>query len=313
LSIVRTIPSGNELEEAELKEKLGELTLTRGDALPLLWSYLWGQDGNQDKGKLKTEQTYADLTDGTLEQAVDDRLLRLTFLVLSIASTNTFNLFTLRQHLPDLVPFLLIRLYGRPKRRKYEITFPPRDDWCDDLPDEEDALLWRAPEEPLRSTYLALLRRLLDGGVDQQIVWRLFSLVKQYPHAAPTSTAQTSGAVTPSLEGSNPLDQPRPASTTRATPRKRPKPGLHISTTMRPADEEKLQPEILDLLRHAMKARWPGVFVLRDASAGAGLELADMGRPWPQGPKGFNFSVSCHYGARLTMSAGCTSQSSTTL
>lgn len=306
-TILSTFPqllaSGSMPSETDLREKLGELTVRRGEALPLLWAYLWGLDedfrfdGDRTPGR--------DITDtvngGSYERTIDPAVLSLTMTVLSVAAQNSHaNLLTLRQHLPELPEFLVARLYGRLAKRKYETTFPPRDDWCDDLPDPEDVPEWYNPDPDLRGIYLSLLRKILDGGVDQIIVWRLFSLIKVSP-SQNNFSSQTSEAVTPALQGIEAFPiEPSSASTLRPMPKKRPRPGLHISTTMRPRDEENLQPEILDLIRHCIKSRWPSCFVMRGGSAGqeGGIELADMGRSWPLGPKGFNFSVSDSSSAR---------------
>lgn len=310
LSVVpKLVKAESDLSEADLRQQLGELSLRRAEALPLLWAYIWGldEDFSFNKGKSRADESRSrDPWDGSLEKSLDHGVLAITLSALSIAAqTSHANLFAICQNLPDLPHFLLTRLYGPPKQRKYETTFPPRDDWCDDLPAEGYQMPWQAPEERLRSVYLGLLRRLLDGGVDQEIVWRLFNLVKASPGSdTEPSTRHTSEAVTPALEGAEgfPPGEPLLATTNRSSAKKRPKPGLHISTSTRPPDEERLEPEVLELIRQCMRSRWPSSFCLRGGSAGqeGGIELADIGRAWPPAPKGFNFSVSTTCGPSLT-------------
>ena len=296
-----------QLTDDELKEKLGDLTVKRAAALPLLWAYLWGlEDSSPDsngKGKGKerprTEEERM-LQAGELEKEVDQPLLRLGLGVLALAAqSSTANLFSIRYHLPDLPELLMTRLYGYPAERKYEITFPARDDWCDDLPEEDEVAWsksWTAPSDELRSVYLALFRRLLEAGVTQQLVWRLFSLAKVSANALNADgSVSTSLGVTPSdsVVTSPGLEDTAMNTTPRGT-KKRPKPSLLISTTLKAPDEERLRPEILELIRHAMKARWPPAFVFRGGNGEneGGLEMKDIGKQWPSGAKGFNFSVS---------------------
>jgi len=302
-------PSTNTLEaltDDELKDKLGDLTVKRGAALPLLWAYLWGlEDASPDhgvKGKGKerprTEEERM-LQAGELERETDESLLRVGLSILTLAAqSSTANLFTIRYHLPVLPEFLMTRLYGYPAERKYEVTFPARDDWCDDLPEDDEVTWsksWTAPSDELRSVYLALFRRLLEGGVTQQLVWRLFSLAKVSANSLnPDGTISSSFGVTPSdsVVTSPGLEDAATNTTPRAN-RKRPRPSLHISTTLKAPEDERLRPEILELIRHTMKARWPPAFVFRGGNGEneGGLELKDMGKAWPGGPKGFNFSV----------------------
>ena len=302
-------PSNNALEELsdeKLKEKLGDLTVKRPAALPLLWAYLWGLEDvsadNKSKGKAKerprTEEERM-LQAGELESETDPSLLRLGLGILALAAqSSTANLFAVRYHLPDLPEFLMARLYGYPAERRYEITFPARDDWCDDLPEDDEVAwsrAWTAPSDELRSVYLALFRRILEAGITQQIVWRLFNLAKVSANALNADgTLSTSLGATPSdsLVTTPGLEDATPKSTPQAA-RKRPRPSLHISTLLKAPEDEKLRPEVLDLIRHAMKARWPPAFVFRGGSGEneGGLELNDMGKMWPSGTKGFNFSV----------------------
>jgi hypothetical protein len=60
------------------------------------------------------------------------------------------------------------------------------------------------------------------------------------------------------------------------------------------ADIERLNVEVLDLLRHAMRSRWPDMFVFKGGKgiSEASIELSDLGRAWPAGQKGFHYSVS---------------------
>lgn len=300
-SLLSVVTDSQSYAEEELREKLGELTIQRGAALPLLWAYLWGLDPSPTtetrKGK---ERDYHDvqeerlLCSGELEQSANSALLRTVVQVLLLAAqSSVINIFTIRRHLPRLDDFLMTRLYGYTRKRKYDVTFPARDDWCDDLPDDEsDLLLWRRPSNELRTVYVALLRRLLEAGVEQRLVWRLFGLVKVSANSLAQRSAGTSGISTP-------LTSPRPDGMTQIDPtskakaRKRPKPALQISTTIKSEDEERLDTEVLDLIRHCMKARWPAAFVFGGSGpAEGGLELRDMVKTWPSGQKGFNFSVS---------------------
>ena len=300
-SILSVVTESQSYTDEDLREKLGEVTVRRGAVLPLLWAYLWGLDASLTSGTRKgKERDYEDVLEerllhsGELEDAANGTLLRTVMQILQLAAqSSTGNIFAIRRHLPRLDDFLMTRVYGYTKERKYEITFPARHDWCDDLPDDEtDQLPWTRPSKELRAVYLALLRRVLEGGVEQQLVWRLFSLVKVSANALDQRSTGTSGISTPLT--SPPLDGSTPAAATSIPKaRKRPKPALHISTTIKSDDEERLDPEVLDLIRHCMKARWPGAFVFGGSGdAEGGLELRDMVKAWPSGQKGFNFSVS---------------------
>ena len=295
--------------EADLKEKLGDLNIRRGAALPLLWAYLWSSEerdfdiGRKGKGRERiSEWEERLLSSGQQEQSSDLSLVCSTLSILALAAqTSTANLFSIRTHLPELPDFLLTRLYGYPLKRKYATTIPPRDDWCDDLPEDdielEQELPWLAPCREVRAVYLNLLRRLLEGGVDQSVVWRLFSLAKVQADAltgeqSTLTTGQNSPL--PSSGVSSPMLEDSAATLSKPKSGKKRKPGLHISTTIKGPDVERLQPEILELIRQSLKTRWPPAFVLKGGSGGneGGLELPDMGRAWPIGAKGFNFSVS---------------------
>jgi len=302
LSLFESVSSCSD-EDSNLEGKLGELVLHWRQALPLLWAYLWGFDKPSVKGKAKASPRQDEACScghyerDTLER---EKMVEITFrIILTAARASTANLFLISTHLPQILEFLTTRLYEIEPKRKYEVTFPPRDDWhiLEEGEDEHEELEWKDPSPTLRAAYLALLRRMLEAGVTQTVTWRLFSLVKQSSIA---SRAVSNGQpVSGNGEGSS---DPLPASSEEKDdmlrpPRKRQKvPHLTISTQASPSgiDIERLNTEVLDIIRHAMKARWPPAFVFRGGEGDdeGGLELAEMGRPWAPPQKGFHFSVS---------------------
>ncbi|ORY31849.1 hypothetical protein BCR39DRAFT_525741 [Naematelia encephala] len=304
LSVFAVKPSSTE----DLTSKLGELNLRWPQALPLLWAYLWRLDESaflRDSAKGKARALPRDseaCAFGSLDVERDeshliDHTLRL---ILGAAHASTVNMLLMRAHMPDLVDFLILRLYGPAKQRHYEVTFPPRDDWF--VRHEEDdggegVLKWKPPPPYLRETYLALLRVLLQAGVSQAITWRLFSLVKMEPKV-PNGGTSTPRATAP-LSGHPSSDQlPEQAqSAGDVTPKpvkKRPRPGVLTLPTEDKLDyqADRLNTEVLDLIKHTMKHRFPPSFVFRGGSGDTlgGLEMRDLGRSWCHPHKGFNFS-----------------------
>lgn len=282
---------------ADIKDRLGNLILQRPAALSLLWSYVFGLEKPDQSilGKRKGKERSTDLDDDYVLSGEGEKahqsIVKLFFeIVLASAQSSSANLFALRRHLPNLPEFLITRLFGYPIKRKFEVTFPAREDWYDDNGNfddgDDDHLPWSEPSPELRKTYFSLLRKILEAGVDQSLTWRLFSLLKIVKkHGAETTSAVTSP----------PLEDVAGDETPTKRDKKRPKaPMLSINTQPPRIDEEKLDPEILELVRHAVKSRWPDVFVFRGGTGenNGGLEMKDLGRVWPAGPKGFNFSVS---------------------
>jgi hypothetical protein len=310
--------SGN----GDLGAKLGEPVLRHASALGLLWSYVWGwpdlPGAGSPKGKEKASLTQllhrtnaGDFEGGEgPEETEQARLVALTFkILLATAQASTANLFLIAKRLPQLTDFLLTRLYGFPEERKYEVTFPARGDWAPTGEGEDEAevldVKWEPPSPELRAVYLALLRRLLEAGVDQNLTWRLFSLVRE-EHRPPapletiTESPASSGATSPQPGGTNGQvsESDNASSSPQLLTRKKgprlPKLRMPSVNSAQGMETEKLRGEVMDLVRHSMKARWPDVFVFRSPGGGeeGGIELRDMGRPWPSAQKGFNFSVS---------------------
>ena len=291
-----------------LKEKLGGLVVRWGGALPLLWTYLWGMDepSVKGKGKASPRQGEACLC-GSFERDDPERARMVDFVfrvILSAAQASIANLFLINICLPTIKDFLIIRLYGHEVKRHYEVTFPPRSDWHVGDGDEADSenLVWTEPSPILRTVYLALFRRMLEAAVTQRLTWRLFSIVKASSKTRKRErSASSHGVVMSADDDSGPSQQPSTLpmdlNETPRPPRKRQKPPhLTIPSETVPArfEVDTLNYEVLDLLRHAMKARWPAAFVFRGGEKGdeGGLELADIGRPWAIPQKGFTFSVS---------------------
>nr|XP_018262052.1 uncharacterized protein I303_05067 [Kwoniella dejecticola CBS 10117]OBR84210.1 hypothetical protein I303_05067 [Kwoniella dejecticola CBS 10117] len=294
-----------------ISQRLGDMNIrpSTSGALKLLWTYIKGDSADaKRKGKGKQRISHISSSfegDGANDQAKN---VELTFQILSIiASASTLNLFSMVTQLPDLSEFLVVKLYGVPEKRSYEVTFPAREDWIHNVmgqDDEEDTQEpWRPPSENLRKVYLALFRRLLEAGVTQNLVWRLFGLVKitssivpeQELTAKPPHTEQSatqSGKLTSTPEM---IASPEPILDTPKAPT-RLKPDLHIDVDRLPPDEERLNLEVLDLLRHAMKSRWPDVFVFKGGNGDTlgGLQMKETGRSWMGGQKGFNFSCWLH-------------------
>ena len=346
LSVVPSATSGVELESTALAEQLGDISLTRPRALPLLWYYLWSlpADPNHIRpGKGKSREKYQQrhrCVDGSMEsQPERSPAIAMSLRILLIAmQVSVINLFALKSSLPSLPSFLMDRLYAPEAEKKYEITFPPRDDWF--VPEDEDRnassteeFNWAAPSDKFRSLYLLLLRRLLEAGVDQALVWRLFGRarialdppkketakpeepaealqatpeIREVDYASPRvdatdsnssfiSTSRRSVTESP-LSIASTLDTSAPPTPTPDPMPKRRRPPNLVIDPVPPVEVEKLDMEVLDLIRHSMKARWPDLFAFRGSGGieECGLELKDMGRTWPLPSKGFNFSVCSH-------------------
>jgi len=297
-------------------DRLGELKLRWGGALPLLWAYMWGQNipADSKKGKEKardTDRLFKEVIAGQQENLSGQhtRLVETTFKLLLSSTQGTSNLFILSSKLDLLSEFLVNRLYGPAKKRTYADTFPARRDWVDRDDDEDDQEpTWKAPSKSLRVTYLALLRKLLETGVNQKITWRLFELVKtteadrrkkdeQHEEKAQsgTSTPISTAPPTPTKSQAGAEDS------TLTMKKKRPQLTLTPTAPLPVADMERLDAEVLDLLRHAMRSRWPDMFVFRGGRgiSEAGIELPDLGRAWPGAQKGFHFSVSVSLTCRM--------------
>jgi len=294
-----------------LAERLGELKLRWGPALPLLWAYMWGQNIPSDskKGKEKArdnDRLFKEVVSGRNERMNDQhsQIILVTFkLLLASAQGSTSNLFILSSKLDLLSEFLINRIYGPAKKRTFADTFPSRRDWVDREDDETDEELpWNPPSSSLREVYLSLLRKLLETGVNQRITWRLFELVKtteaarrrkdEHPHEGTnqSGTSTPTGTAPPTPTKKSPSDE----ESGLAMKKKRPQLTLAPTAPLPVADMERLDAEVLDLLRHAMRLRWPDMFVFRGGSgiSEAGIELPDLGRAWPGAQKGFHFSVS---------------------
>ena len=294
-----------------LAERLGELKLRWGPALPLLWAYMWGQNIPSDskKGKEKArdnDRLFKEVISGRNERMDDQhsQIILVTFkLLLASAQGSTSNLFILSSKLDLLSEFLINRIYGPAKKRTFADTFPSRRDWVDREDDETDEELpWDPPSSSLREVYLSLLRKLLETGVNQRITWRLFELVKtteaarrrkdEHPHEGTnqSGTSTPTGTAPPTPTKKSPSDE----ESGLAMKKKRPQLTLAPTAPLPVADMERLDAEVLDLLRHAMRLRWPDMFVFRGGSgiSEASIELPDLGRAWPGAQKGFHFSVS---------------------
>nr|XP_019013052.1 uncharacterized protein I206_02549 [Kwoniella pini CBS 10737]OCF51833.1 hypothetical protein I206_02549 [Kwoniella pini CBS 10737] len=290
-------------------QRSGDLNIrpSTSGALRLLWAYLRGEKAN-GKGRQRTSGLSSSFEgEAGSEQA---GTIEFTFqIILTIASASTLNLFSMVTQLPELSGFLVVRLYGIPEKRTYEVTFPARDDWVqevengDEKEKQEKQENWNPPSESLRKVYLALFRRLLEAGVTQNLVWRLFGLVKinapvipdQDLSARPTNGDGLTASPSDITSNSEQIASPEPMLDTPKAP-SRVRPDLHIDVARLPPDEERLNLEVLDLLKHAMKSRWPDVFVFRGGNGDTlgGLQLKETGRSWMGGQKGFNFSCWLH-------------------
>lgn len=313
-SLLSVFKSPSPPSHEELEGQLGDLRLRWGGALPALWAYMWGIDPPSDstKGKersSRTDQPYQAIISGQLEADETRRhLLETTFHVFLLAAQRSpTNMFILANKLSLLYDFLLVRLYGHTPKRHYAETFPARRDWIDRMDDEEDTaseLDWTQPSNSLRSVYHDLLRKLLEAGVDPKTTWRLFALVKtsesdrRRKDEALLHSGYSTPLAQPSTRSSTPVppvsDDPFTASNGDTPVKTKKRPNLTIPTSTPPTlNIERLDAEMLDLLRHAMRSRWPDMFVFRGGHemSESGIELSDMGRAWPTPQKGFNFSV----------------------
>ena len=279
-------------------EKEIRSTIRHGTALPLLLSYALGAStciGRiLSKGKkaeiveaAKDEERFImghfDMADAKQGEMLSKLIESLT----QVASASISNLFTIARHLPHLQMWLVTRMYGPAEERQYAVTFPPREGWASKVDDDEAAetFAWQPPTAALRQAYLGLLRKMLEVGVSREVTWRLFAQVRKDEQLR--QKTQDSAQLSPASSG-------RASPANGAAKRKR---GPTLLKLRLPSDEaaaqEKLDVEVLDLLQHAMKARWPPAFIFGGGSAKHGrLELKETGRTWPKGERGLHFSVS---------------------
>jgi hypothetical protein len=127
------------------------------------------------------------------------------------------------------------------------------------------------------------------------MTWRLYGLVRREVNASTgkvipkSSRAEAEGNASDPTLSAPPRIQPTSSSARRG-------PGsLRLEMPTGEAEiEDRLDPEVLELLRHTMKHRWPNAFVFGGGSGEdiGGLELRDMGRVWPKPDRGINFTVS---------------------
>nr|ODN91829.1 hypothetical protein L203_01081 [Cryptococcus depauperatus CBS 7841] len=290
------------LSLSDISSRLGDVLVrpSTSDALGLIWLYLLGES-LQAKDE---EKVWMNAVEGE-EGSERNKLFQLTFqLFLVIGQASSLNLFILVSQLHDLANFLVTKLYGPKEKREYEITFLSRDDWLVEREEEEEKkeeLVWRQPTNRLRSTYLLLLKKILEAGVDHKTTWRLFELVKiQGKKISTPPTEVDSNNSSSEKTTASPDSIGSPTSSAVFVPKNstfRGKPNLYINTIKTGEDdEERLQPEVLDLIRHALKSKWPDVFVFNGGSADSlgGLNLRETGRDWMNAHKGLNFSCWIH-------------------
>lgn len=313
-----------DLSSSDLGTQLGDLSLRIGPALPLLWAYLFdtaepvlssgslkGKE-KADDGRLATRSVcgYCEGDETTEDGRSRARLLELVLRILLLsAQASTANLVVLRNNLPRLAEFLLTRLYGPPAKRQYAVTFPARvnsadhSDYDDDEGNAHEEPEWRPPSTGLRTAYHSLLRKILEGGVNQTITWRLFELVRKQSQSKPPTPAEDAapeaGPDPPAPTSEQPVSSADVDGKSGSIKRKAPKPPkIEIPAALvegvSASGDEALDPEVLELIRHSMKCKWPDMFVLRSSkgSEDGSLELKDLGRPWPAPQKGLSFSVS---------------------
>lgn len=279
-----------------LDDKLGEVFLRRADALPLLWSYVWGLEDEADGSSTDQTIPYTKVLECASGEREQDearaKLALITIRILDIAARSSkANAMLIQSRLPWLSDFLVTRIYGLAPKREFEDTFPARIEWfqnanAEDGPETQPT--WVAPSDQLRAAYLSLLRQQLQCGVTTPLTWRLVQLVRKVPPApAPKPAAiASSGTVTPTTEQEQENESPsRPF---------RGKTPLKITMPSAPDDkDESLVHEVLDLLKIAMQNQTPSAFILRGARGNAegGLEIPDLGRVWPNSTKGLIFTA----------------------
>ncbi|GMK59712.1 hypothetical protein CspeluHIS016_0803180 [Cutaneotrichosporon spelunceum] len=276
--------------EADVDAALKDAHLRWARGLPLLWAYIW----DLDKGDTDREALC-----GGQPEATASPVVWLTLRVLRALATDPTNLLLIRANLPDLPQFLLTRIYGYEPERHFDITFSPRDEWFQNVQAESvvRARKWIAPSPEVRALYLSLLQRVVTSGVDTQIAWRLFQLVRKAPPKQPRiepGSVTSSGAATPTARPASPsVESATPASTPGPdSPRSQKiKPTLKIKLS--PPVYESLDTEVLDLVRRAMRSHNPHAFIFRSAPGieDGSLVLKELDRPFPPATKGFVFAA----------------------
>lgn len=259
--------------DAEALDKVGDVRLRWPAAIPLLWAYVLGPPPSA-KGKERAV-LHDSARSGQVERdasPLQQKLILVLFRVLLLAAKSTPNLYLIKSFLPELGDFLITRLYGWGAPRQFDDTFPAREEFFADADESKAASLeWSAPDSELREVYLSLLKRVLEAGTTTEETWRLFSLVRKVPATGRSSTPQPE---TPDSSG-NPFKGKAP---------------LKIATDT-PLEEETLDREVLDLIHNAMTNRNPDSFVFRsNHNDASGIEVPDLGKPWPSSTRGFFFS-----------------------
>lgn len=276
-ALLSLFKGGGEID-AEALDKVGDVRLRWPAAIPLLWAYVLGPPPS---GKGKERAVLHDAArSGQVEKnasPVQQKLILVLFRVLLLAAKSTPNLYLIKSFLPELGDFLITRLYGWRAPRHFDDTFPPREEWfADAVESKETAPEWSAPTPELREVYLSLLKRVLEAGTSTEETWRLFSLVRKVPPQAREATPQ-----------------PETPDATEKSEKQKPfrgKAPLRIATDT-PVEGETLDEEVLNLIHNAMTQRNPDSFVFRSSQSDAsGIQVPDLGKPWPSSTKGFFFS-----------------------
>lgn len=255
------------------------------------------RESENSPARLKERDREA-LYGGCLEVAAPPAVL-LTLRVLLAMTADRTNLLLIRANLPDLPQFLLTRVYGWEPEREYDVTFPPRDEWFQNAHAETSSAPheWREPNTTARAVYLALLQRVVTGGVDAQITWRLFELVRKVPPKPKVlegmDSVASSGAATPTAQPSSPGTSAVSLPGVDTPKSQKKKPTLKLKLNLTPPGGETLDTEVLDLIRRAMRSHNPHAFIFRSAPSveDGGLELSELDRPFPPSTKGFVFAT----------------------
>lgn len=274
-ALLSLFKNGGEDIDAEALEKVGDVRLRWPAAIPLLWAYVLGASPSA-KGK-EPAALYDAARSGLVEREaspMQQKLVLVLFRVLLLAAKSTPNLYLIKSFIPELGDFLITRLYGWGTPRHFDDTFPPREEWYADAVEGKEAKPeWSAPTADLRAVYLSMLKRILEAGTTTEETWRLFSLVRKVPPAARVVTPLPE---TPDTTGSGKLFRGRAP--------------LKIATDT-PLEGETLDNEVLSLIHNAVSHHNPDSFVFRSSpNDTSGIEVPDLGKPWPSSTKGFFFS-----------------------
>jgi hypothetical protein len=142
--------------------------------------------------------------------------------------------------------------------------------------------------------HFALLKRVLESGIKPRHAHLLF-------RRAVRNVEPPTQATTPEPELEAPVPDVEPKKNQRPqlkldlsplaiSPSSTPTPFSVVTPEPESVHDEILDPDVVDLIRHAMRFRSPSAHAFRPGKGGS-LKLKDAGKPWPIALRGYQFYV----------------------